>query len=232
MVATVRSPAAGTEGAELCPAFPVCPGGKGAILRFSRNSGWWPLCILLLFVACAKGPMPIDSAHRTEDSPPRSEAYRIGKGDILEIVTWKEPDFSRDVQVRIDGKIGFPLLDDLEAAGRTTGELEADIRESLVEYVTYPVVSISVKDPASQKYYVMGEIARPGEYPLRKDVSILQAVALAGGFSEWADKKRVVLIRRDEDGEKSFRINYKEIVSGKKLEQNVLLRADDIILVP
>jgi len=161
-----------------------------------------------------------------------SAPYLVGKGDLLEIVTWKEPDFSRDVPVRIDGKISFPLIEDMAAAGRTTRELEEDLHEKLSEYVTHPVVSVSVKEARSQRYYIVGEVVKPGEYPLHKEVSVMQAFALAGGFTEWARKNDIVLIRRDGDREKSILINFDEIVSKGTLEQNVLLKAEDILVVP
>lgn len=188
------------------------------------------LCLLTLG-GCLNGPVG-SSVHKTENQRVSAAHYLIGKGDILEIVTWKEPDFTREVQVRIDGNISFPLIADIEAAGRTTEEVEAEIRKRLLEYVTHPVVSVSVKEARSQRYYVMGEVAQPGEYPLNKELSVLQAFALAGGFTEWANKKEIVLIRRDGSREKSIPINYDEIVRKGTLEQNLLLKAEDILVVP
>lgn len=187
--------------------------------------------LFLILGGCVNGPVG-SSVHKTENQRVSSAHYLIGKGDILEIVTWKEPDFTREVQVRIDGNISFPLIADIEAAGRTTEEVETEIREQLLEFVTHPVVSVSVKEARSQRYYVMGEVAQPGEYPLNKELSVLQAFALAGGFTEWADRKDIVLIRRDGDREKSISINYDEIVRKGTLEQNLLLKAEDILVVP
>ncbi|MDM8551722.1 polysaccharide biosynthesis/export family protein [Desulfobacterales bacterium HSG2] len=144
-----------------------------------------------------------------EESPDSEQyAYKIGSGDILEIVTWKEPDFSKEIPVRIDGKITFPLLDDLQADGLTPLQLKKMIEEQLKEYVTDPRVTVSVKGPMSQKFYILGEVSKTGEYNLVKNLTILQAFALAGGFTEWASKKEIILVRHEEGKEKVIRINY------------------------
>lgn len=163
----------------------------------------------------------------------RQDLYKIGSGDILSIFTWKEPDFSRDnLLVRIDGKISFPLLDDIQASGRTPLELEEDIEKKLGEYVEAPEVTVSVIQPLSQKFYILGEVARTGEYQLVKDLTVLQAFALAGGFTQWASKKEIILLRHEEGREKIIRINYKNIVKGKDLSQNLQIKANDTIIVP
>ena len=111
----------------------------------------------------------------------------------MEIVTWKEADFSRDdVLVRIDGKITFPLLNDIQAAGRTPLELKKEIESRLKDFVEGPVVTVTVKVPQSQKFYILGEIVNTGEYNLIKELRVLQAFALAGGFTEWASKKEIL----------------------------------------
>lgn len=159
--------------------------------------------------------------------------YRIGKGDILQIITWKEPDFSREeVPVRTDGKISFPLLDDVQAAGQTPGQVRDEITSRLREYVTHPVISVSVKAMESQKFYILGEVAKPGEYPLSKNLTVLHAIAIAQGFTEWAAKNKIVLIRHENSSETRMQISYGKIVKDGELHQNVLIRADDIIVVP
>jgi polysaccharide export outer membrane protein len=122
------------------------------------------------------------------------DSYQIGIGDILEITTWKEPDFTReDVLVRTDGKISFPLLNDFPAAGLSPMELKYNIEKGLKAYVSGPVVTVHVRVPVSQKFYVLGEVMKTGEYPLVKHLTVLQAFALAGGFTEWASKKEIIL---------------------------------------
>ena len=167
-------------------------------------------------------------------SPPSAvEGYRIGNGDILEIVTWKEPDFTRDsILVRLDGKISFPLLNDVQASGRTPSELKKAIEAGLKQYVNAPNVTVTVRNAASQKFYILGEVIKTGEYPLVKDLTILQAFAIAGGFTEWASKKEIILFRVENGKEKVIRINYKEITKNGDFSQNVRIKADDTIVVP
>jgi len=162
-----------------------------------------------------------------------ADAYKIGSGDILEIVTWKEPDFSREeVLVRTDGKISFPLLGDVQAAGRTPSEIRKDIESGLKDYVDAPTVTVTVKNPLSQKFYILGEVKKTGEYPLIKGLTVLQAFAIAGGFTDWASKKEIILLRYENGKEKVYNINYKRIVNDKDFSQNISIKTDDTIIVP
>jgi len=161
------------------------------------------------------------------------EPYRIGCGDILAITTWKEPDVSREnILVRIDGYITFPLLNDVQTAGLTTIQLKDNIEKGLKEFIDVPIVTITVTDPASQRFYILGEIARTGEYPIVKRLSVLQAFALAGGFTEWASKKEIILLRHEKGVDKLITINYKELINGKNIKQNITIRANDTIIIP
>ena len=159
--------------------------------------------------------------------------YIIGSGDILEIVTWKEPDFSRDdVVVRLDGNITFPLLDDVIAAGKTPIELKLDIQNRLQEYIAEPHITVTVRSAASKSFYILGEVASTGEYPLVKDLTVLQAFSRAGGFTEWASKKEILVFRRVNGKDEVLRVNYKKITKGQDFEQNVKIMPDDTIIVP
>jgi polysaccharide export outer membrane protein len=161
------------------------------------------------------------------------DSYQIGVGDILEITTWKEPDFSREnVMVRTDGKISFPLLNDMPAAGLSPVELKYNLEVGLKSFVSNPVVTVHIVDPISQKFYILGEVMRTGEYPLVKHLTVLQAFALAGGFTEWASKKEIILLRHEGGRDKIYRINYKDITKGKDFRQNFKLMPDDTIIVP
>ncbi|WP_319525829.1 polysaccharide biosynthesis/export family protein [uncultured Desulfosarcina sp.] len=184
----------------------------------------FPLFLIALFLLTLPQPCLSQSPKNT---------YIIGNGDILEIVTWKEEDFSREeIIVRLDGMISFPLLDDVMAAGKTPTQLKLDIQNGLKEYVAEPHVTVTVRSAASKRFYVLGEVANTGEYPLTKNLTVLQAFALAGGFTEWASKKEIILFRRDQGKETVIRIDYKDIVKGKDFSQNVEIRADDTIVVP
>ncbi len=158
--------------------------------------------------------------------------YRIGSGDLLNINVWKEPDLSlSSSMVRIDGKITFPLLDDIQASGITTMELKAVIEKKLSDYVEAPQVTVTLIDPGSQKYYILGEVNSTGEYPLIKNLTIMQAFCIAKGFTEWASKKEIILFRRENEKERIIRVNYKDIVKGD-FSNNIPIKADDTIIVP
>jgi polysaccharide export outer membrane protein len=159
-------------------------------------------------------------------------SYLIGKGDILEINVWREPMLSGETIVRNDGMVSLTLAGDVQAAGRTTLELKEDIQERLKRYLGEPVVTVMLKTPASQMFYVIGEVKNPGEYPLVKEMTVVQGIARAGGFTEWADKKAIVLLRREDGAERRVTVNYKDIVTGKSISENMMLRANDTIVVP
>ena len=196
----------------------------------------WLLTIVLILAGWITAAHPVfcqDKAVQGLTAKSQSAEYRIGGGDILEIATWKEQELTRrDVLVRVDGKISFPLLGDIAAAGMTPVELTETIQKGLTKYVTAPVVTVTVTNPGSQRVYVLGEVVRTGEYPLTKNLTVLQAFALAGGFTQWASKDEIILLRKDGPKEKIFKINYKDIVKGRDVENNLILQANDTIVVP
>jgi polysaccharide export outer membrane protein len=174
-----------------------------------------------------------DKAAQTWSAKSQAAEYRIGGGDVLEVATWKEPDLTRtNILVRVDGKVSFPLLGDIPAAGMTPVELTETVQKGLKNYVSNPVVTVSVLNPASQRIYILGEVLRTGEYPLTKSLTVLQAFALAGGFTQWASKDEIILLRGEAGKEKIYKINYKDIVKGKGSENNLMLQANDTIVVP
>ncbi len=170
---------------------------------------------------------PVKPAPATEDPN-----YVIGPQDTLEISVWKETDLSRTVPVRPDGKISLPLLNDVQAAGLTPTQLRAQIAEKLKKYVTEPQVTVVVTVINSQRVFMLGEIARPGAYPLLPGMSVLQAISSAGGFSEYAKTKKIYVLRTENGKQLKLPFNYKEVIRGSRTEQNVLLKAGDTIVVP
>jgi len=159
--------------------------------------------------------------------------YIIGAGDILEITTWKEEDFSREtVPVRLDGMITFPLIDDIRAEGRTTMQVKTAIEEKLKDFVSDPNVTVHLQASLSKRFYVLGGLRLTGKNPLIKNYTVLQAFAMAGGFTEWASKKEILLLRKVDGKDKILRINYKQIIKGKDFDQNVRIEPDDTIIVP
>jgi polysaccharide biosynthesis/export protein len=190
------------------------------------------LTTVVLFVGLSSA-LAQDKPLQTWSAKSQASEYRIGAGDVLEISTWKEPDLSRkEILVRVDGRISFPLLSDIPAAGMTPVELTETIQKGLANYITAPVVTVTVINPGSQKIYILGEVARTGEYSLTKNLNVLQAFALAGGFTQWASKDEIILMRKEGVKEKIYKINYKDIVKGRDVENNLTLQANDTIVVP
>lgn len=187
--------------------------------------------LLFLFIA---SPVKTAIADKVETADLKLNNYKIGVGDVLEIITWKEPDFSRsDVLVRLDGKITLPMLDDILAAGKPPSQLKENIETLLKHYIETPNVTVIVRQPVSQRFYILGEVQRVGEYPLGKKLTIVQAFAMAGGFTEWATKKEILLFRKIKGKKtKVIKVDYKEIVRGEGLDQNIEIMADDTIIVP
>lgn len=203
-----------------------------------KRSVWKKAPVLIVLaagwvLAAATAGVSQDKGTTSWSARAQAAEYRIGAGDVLEITTWKEPELSRrDILVRMDGKISFPLLGDVAAAGMTPVELTDTIQNGLKHYVTSPVVTVTVTNPGSQRIYILGEVVRTGEYPLIKNLTVLQAFALAGGFTQWAAKDEIILLRGEPGREKTYKINYKEIVRGRSTENNLPLQANDTIVVP
>src|SRR5260370_4271258 len=158
--------------------------------------------------------------------------YKIGPQDILRIDVWKEAEVSRAVPVRPDGKISLPLLNDVQAAGLTPMQLSGVIADGLKKYMNDPQVTVSVSEINSRRIYVAGEVTRAGAFPLLPNMTVLQALSSSGGFTQFARPKNIYVLRVEEGKQVKHPFNYKDVVSGKKPEQNVLLQPGDVIVVP
>jgi polysaccharide export outer membrane protein len=173
-----------------------------------------------------------------EATPPISRTsvndaeYKIGPQDLLRIDVWKEPEITRTVPVRPDGKISLPLLNDVQAAGLTPMELSAVIGDGLKKYITNPQVTVTVSEINSRRVYVSGEVVRAGAFPLLPNMTVLQALSSSGGFSQFAKLKGIYVLRVEEGKQVKHPFNYKDVVSGKAPEQNILLQPGDVIVVP
>ncbi len=160
-------------------------------------------------------------------------SYVIGANDVLAINVWKEPDISRSVPVRSDGKISLPLVGELQASGQTPRQLEQEITKRLQSYISEPEVTVIVTASNSQKVNIMGMVAKPGAYLLTSSTTVLDAIAMAGGFRDFAKQKSIYVIRQAPDGtQKQIPFNYKEVIKGKNPEQNIRLQAGDTLVVP
>jgi polysaccharide export outer membrane protein len=161
------------------------------------------------------------------------DSFIIGADDSLAINVWKEPDLSRTVPVRSDGKISLPLAGELTAAGRTPLQLEKDIAAKLTNYMTDPEVTVIVLQINSQKFNILGQVAKPGAYSLTVTTTIVDAIAGAGGFKDFAKKKHVYILRQSAGGgESRIDFNYQDFIKGKNVSQNIVLRPHDTVIVP
>jgi len=158
--------------------------------------------------------------------------YVIGPQDVLDINVWKEPTVTRTVPVRPDGKISLPLLDDVQAAGLTPMQLSDSLTEKLKKFIAQPQVTVIVTQINSQRVYVIGSVARPGAYPLIPGMTILQALSSAGGFTQFANEKKIFLLRTVDGKQTRSYFNYKDVINGKNASQNLTISAGDTIVVP
>ena len=165
-------------------------------------------------------------------APEQDSPYRIGPNDVLNIFVWKEAELTRDVTVMPDGKITYPLIGEIMAQGQTASELKKAITDKLQGFVTAPEVTVIVKESRSQVIYAIGKLTRPGPMALAPGMTVMQALSAAGGFAEWADPKNILIVRREGGKETQLRFNYKEYTSGENLQQNILLKPGDTLVVP
>ena len=158
--------------------------------------------------------------------------YLIGPEDVLTIVVWREKDMSTDAVVRPDGLISIPLLNDLQAAGLTPDQLKASIEKLASKLMAEPNATVIVKAINSRKVHIVGNVIKGGTFPLTGEMTVLQLIAQAGGLQEWADSKHITVMRKENGKDILLKFNYKDVVKSKNLQQNVLLKPGDTIIVP
>jgi polysaccharide export outer membrane protein len=163
---------------------------------------------------------------------PVDSEYRIGAQDLVRIDVWKEPDISRTIPVRPDGKISLPLLNDVQAAGLTAMQLAGSLREGFSKYLTNPQVTVTVTEINSRRVYLTGEVNHPGALPLLPNMTVLQALSSAGGFTQFAKLKSIYIMRTESGKQVKHPFNYKEVVKGNLAEQNIPLQPGDVIVIP
>ncbi len=158
--------------------------------------------------------------------------YLIGTDDVLSIVYWKDKDMSADAQVRPDGKIALPLINEVTAAGLTPEQLREKLTEESKKYMEDANITVVVRQINSRKVFITGEVNKPGPYPLTATTSVMQLIAMAGGLREYANSKKIIIMRTDKGRPISLPFNYRDVTSGKHLEQNVELKPGDTVVVP
>jgi polysaccharide export outer membrane protein len=188
---------------------------------------------LVLSVSCADLPPAV----LEEVNKPAAKEFQLGPEDVLEVAVWRNQDLSRVVTIRPDGMISLPLIGDVPAAGSTAAEVGDRIAKRLTEFKENPAVSVSVKEVNSYYIYVVGEVAKPGKYPLKSHATVLQGVSLAGGFTPFASRNNMAVIRNTRAGKSESRqlripVPYDALVKGKSEVGNFILMAGDTIVVP
>jgi polysaccharide export outer membrane protein len=199
--------------------------------RWTRNRR----CCLLALAATFAGAATVSphaSRPEAKTDTPAGEVYQIRRGDVLQLFVRNETDLIREATVRPDGRITMPMIGDVVAEGRAPDEIAEEIRGRLKEFVTLPVVTVSVGQAAGSVFYVVGQVARAGGFPLVGRTTVLHALALAGGFREFARPDRILVVREGKDGDQVVRVNYKRIEDGGDLTQNIALRPGDTVVVP
>jgi polysaccharide export outer membrane protein len=216
---------------------------KAICVSRKRTIAWMALVVALVTINGPTGAQTVTSygnrgANRdsgTSSSPGPTTAaegspYVIGPDDVLAVNVWKEPDLSRSVLVRPDGRITLPLLKDIDASGSTPGQLQARIEKGLSEYISEPSVTVIVQEAKSHKFNILGAVQKPGSYTLTGPMTVLDAIALAGGFREWAKMKNIYILRAGANGQQKLPFNYKQVISGKTAD--IQLRLRDTVVVP
>jgi polysaccharide export outer membrane protein len=223
-------------------------------LKLLDDGGWmpaWPkrpilallwLCgAVCLLASCAAsgvnhaGPAAGEmqtQADAARDEAPTGPEYVIGLGDVLSISIWRDETLSGDVIVLPDGTITFPLVGSLAAEGKTVAQLKDDLVQKIDRYVPNPTLTVSVMQINSMQIYVIGKVNRPGNYPLRTDLNVLQALSLAGGLNSFADRDRIKILRKENGQTRILPFEYDRVTAGEGLDQNIELQRGDVIVVP
>ncbi|MHB8418009.1 MAG: polysaccharide biosynthesis/export family protein [Myxococcales bacterium] len=196
-------------------------------MKGSRTEGY--IAIAAWTITALSGSCAGSSANLPAD--PVQAEYRIGVDDVVEVAVWRDRDLSRTLPVRPDGRISLPLLGEVQAAGLTAGQLEKDISARLVPFVDKPAVAVIVREINSQRFYVVGQVTHPGAFALRGQVTVLQALAQAGGLAEFANQNGIVLLRRDGSRVRRYSLRYDDLVDARD-GRAVYLGAGDTLVVP
>lgn len=203
--------------------------------RFSGKGCVGILFFLTLFLAWAATGSAGQEASPAPPPASGTEAqaeYVIGLGDQLQIMVWKEPELAQAMSVRIDGRISLPLIGDVQAAGKTIRDLKKVLEEKYAAVIAEPAVSVMLTQSKSWRYYIIGQIKQPGEFPIDFPITVLQAIAKSGGFLEWAKTDRISIVRRESGQEIIVPFNYEALVNGQNLQQNAMVKPGDTIIIP
>lgn len=164
--------------------------------------------------------------------PSGEPKYGLKPGDTLEISVWREADMSREVRVRPDGGISFPLAGDMYVAGQSVEQVRAELNLRLKRFISEPEVAVAVKETAGNTFFVIGKVNKAGEFPLRGSVDVMQALSMAGGTATFAQLSDIKILRRTGNVQEAISFRYTEVEAGRRLEQNIVLKSGDVVVVP
>lgn len=165
-------------------------------------------------------------------NPAMTPGYLLQPGDVLQVAVWKETDLTLEVLIRPDGGMTFPLAGELQASGHTVAELTAMLEKRVRKFEPDAVVTVVVKAATGNRVYVIGKVQRPGDFPLNRPTDVMQALSLAGGATPFADTNGIRILRRDGERQSSIAFHYSEVERGRRLDQNILLKSGDTVVVP
>jgi polysaccharide export outer membrane protein len=220
---------------------PVLPAGIGVKKMFACRKQTIVSALFLVFVAGAWAQTqnanlktPENAPSAAADTKPLDVApgYIVGESDVLRVNVWKEPEVSQTVVVRTDGSISLPLINEVKVAGMTPMQIQVLVAEKLKSFLNSPQVTVTVTEIHSKKAFITGEVARPGGYSLNTEITVLQLIAQAGGFTVFAKRDGIVVLRIEDGKALRLHFKYKEVVHGKNTEQNVALHPGDTVVVP
>lgn len=209
--------------------------GKQRLFRIGIIGFLWGVCWVFMSITMVHSQERKDALLQKQSQAEvvaDSNVYVIGPEDVLHVHIWKEETLSRTVPVRSDGKISLPLIDEIQAVGLTPLQLKETLLMKLKEFIDIPNVSVIVMEANSFKVYISGQVRTPGVYRLRSETSLLQLIPLAGGFTEWANERKILIIRKENGKEKRITVNYKKIMKGNDPGSNITLKPGDTIIVP
>ncbi len=188
--------------------------------------------LLPLVIAACFLLFNVQTGEAQQQKPEESGLYKFGAGDVLEVLVFGEPEISKTVFVRSDGRISLPLVGEVTAAGMTPEALSAKISEKLLKVIEEPNVTVVLTENNSKVYYVLGQIEQPGQYTMTRAVTILQAISRAGGFLEWAKKSRIMIVSGPQESGKITYFNYDDFLKGDDIGQNAVIKPEDTIVIP
>jgi len=191
------------------------------------------LLLIMVSVVCSQADKEFLSGREGQaEIAADNDQYVIGPEDVLYIHVWKEEALTKTVPVRMDGMISLPLIQEVKAAGLTPLQFKEVLTRKLKEFIENPIVSVTVTEANSYKVFVTGLVKNPGVYRLRSETTVIQLIPMAGGFTDWANQKKILIVRKEDGREKRITVNFKRIVAGKDPGSNIILKAGDTIIIP